>query len=292
MHEWIEMSCALSPRLPPLGSFAAVAQSRNIDASSVSRAIAALEARIGVRLFQRTTRSMKLTEAGAHYLAKVVSLVDEIERVEAEVRGLTSSPRGTLRLTASVSFGQSRIVPLLSAFRTLYPALRVECLFTDVNVDLVAERIDLAVRLAPAIQGDLIASKLIDTHYRVVASPAYLAEAPRLKRPSDLTSHRCLLLNLREFPSRWLFRDKRGLVEEVAIDGDYVIEPVSSLRDAAVAGLRSSIAERLAGRCRTRRRTLGRRLSAPRRDGNDLQYGRLAGLPEQVLPARQSPSDD
>src|SRR5215510_6381030 len=94
-----------------LGSFAAVAQSRNIDASSVSRATAALEARIGVRLFQRTTRSMKLTEAGAHYLAKILPLVEEIERVEAEMRGLTSLPRGTLRLTASVSFGQYRIVP-------------------------------------------------------------------------------------------------------------------------------------------------------------------------------------
>jgi len=162
---------------------------------------------------------------------------EEIERVEAEVRGLISSPRGTLRLTASVSFGQYRIVPLLPAFRALHPQLRVECLFTDVNVDLVADRIDLAVRLAPAIRGDLIASKLMDTHYRVVASPAYLEQAPRLKRPPDLTNHRCLLLNLREFQSRWLFRDKRGAVEGIAIDGDYVIEPVNSLRDAAVAGL-------------------------------------------------------
>jgi DNA-binding transcriptional LysR family regulator len=81
-----------------------VAKRRNVDASSASRAIAALEARIGVRLFQRTTRSMKLTRPAAHYLAKVVPLVDEIQRAEAEVRGLTSSPRGTLRLTASVSF--------------------------------------------------------------------------------------------------------------------------------------------------------------------------------------------
>jgi len=77
---------------------------RTVDASCVARATAALEARIGVRLFQRSTRSIKLTEAGAHYLAKVVPRVDEIERVEAEVRGLRSSPRGTLRLTASVSF--------------------------------------------------------------------------------------------------------------------------------------------------------------------------------------------
>jgi len=220
-----------------LGSFAAAAENRNVDASSVSRTIAALEARIGVRLFQRTTRSMKLTEAGADLLARVGPLMEEIERAEAEARGLTSTPRGALRLTASVSFGQSRIVPLLPAFQAQYPGLRVECLFTDAMVDLVAERVDLAVRLAPAVEGDLIASKLMDTHNRVVASPGYLTAAPRLKRPRDLTNHRCLLFNTRDFHSLWLFRNKQGAVEDVSIGGDYIIAPASSLRDAAIAGL-------------------------------------------------------
>ena len=219
------------------GSFAAAAKGRNVDASSVSRAIAALEARIGVRLFQRTTRSMELTEAGAHYLARVVPLLEELERAEAEVRGLSAAPRGTLRLTASVTFGQTRIVPLLPAFRAEHPGVRVEGLFTDANVDLVAERIDLAVRLAPRIEGDVIATKLMDTHYRVVASPAYLVDAAPLKRPSDLTRHRCLLFNLRGFQSRWVFRDRHGAVDPVDIDGDYVLAPAGSLRDAAVTGL-------------------------------------------------------
>jgi len=219
------------------GSFAAAAKGRNVDASSVSRTIAALEARIGVRLFQRTTRSMKLTEAGANYLSRIMPLLEELERTEAEVRGKSATASGTLRLTASVAFGQAWIVPLLPAFRAEYPNVRVEGLFADANLDLVSERIDLAVRLAPRIDGDVIVTKLMDTRYRVVASPEYLADAAPLKRPADLARHRCILFNMKDFRTRWLFRDRFGAVEAVTIDGDYVLEPAGCLRDAAVAGL-------------------------------------------------------
>ena len=218
-------------------SFAAVAKKRNVDPSSVSRAIADLEAELGLRLFQRTTRTMTLTEAGDVYLSRIEPLTEEIARAREAALQVTGQPRGLLRITASVTFGQMCIMPLLGDFRALYPHLKVECLFTDANLDLVADRIDLAVRLAPIVRGDLIVSKLMDTRYRVVASPAYLASRPPVGRPSDLSAHKVLFFNLKAFRNRWLFRDAAGHVESVPNDGDITLAPAGSLLAAAIDGL-------------------------------------------------------
>jgi DNA-binding transcriptional LysR family regulator len=219
------------------GSFAAVAKECDVDPSSVSRGIAALESALGMRLLQRTTRRMTLTEAGEVYLLRVEPLIEELARAREAATGTSRAPRGALRLTASVSFGQMRIVPLLPELRARYPDLKIECLFTDANVDLIAGRIDLAIRLAPTIEGDLIAAKLMDTHYRVVASPEYLTASAPLSRVSDITRHRCILFNLRPFRTRWIFRHRSGRLEEVPISGDLVLAPAGAIRDAALAGL-------------------------------------------------------
>jgi DNA-binding transcriptional LysR family regulator len=229
----IELFAAVARR----GSFAGVAKERNVDPSSVSRAIADLEAELGLRLFQRTTRSMTLTEAGDIYLGRAEPLIEELARAREAASQTTGVPRGLLRLTASVTFGQMRIVPLLAEFRRRYPDLQVEGVFTDANVDLVADRIDLAIRLAPVIEGDLIAAKLMDTRYRVVASPAYLDSHPPLVKPSDLTAHRVLLFNIRAFRTRWLFRDPEGRAEAIPIAGDVTLAPAGSLLTAALTGL-------------------------------------------------------
>jgi DNA-binding transcriptional LysR family regulator len=218
------------------GSFAAVAKERDLDPSSVSRTIADLEQELGIRLFQRTTRKLSLTEAGDLYLQQIEPLVYEFERARDVAASTTGSPRGLLRMTASETFGHVRIVPLLKAFRTLYPDLKLECLFTDANLDLVAERVDLAVRLGPTIEGNLIAAKLMDTHYRVVASPDYLREQP-MTVPNDLMRHRVLLFNIRAFRSRWIFRDARDTEMEVPIEGDVTLSPAGSLRTAALHGM-------------------------------------------------------
>lgn len=219
-----------------LGSLAAVAQARGTDPSTVSRRLAALEGSLGVRLFQRTTRSLSLTEAGDLYLSRALPLVEELTRLGHEARAARSTPTGLLRLTASVTFGQAMILPLLPAFRAAYPDLRLECLFTDQNLDLIADRIDLAIRLAPAIEGDVVAARLMTTHYRVVAAPAYLASAPPLDRPQDLARHKLLLFTIRPFRTRWLFRDPAG-TEEVPVTGDILISPAGAILDAALAGL-------------------------------------------------------
>lgn len=217
-------------------SFAAVARARGVDPSQVSRTVAQIEETLGLRLFQRTTRRLSLTEEGEAYLTRALPLVEELARLTTEVRTERAQPSGTLRLTASVTFGQRVIVPHLAAFRARYPQVAIEAIFTDANLDLVADRIDLAIRLAPAVEGDLIAARLMDTRYRVVAAPAYLARHPAPSRPEDLRDHRALLFPFRPYRTRWTFR-QGAIHTEVPVTGDITLSPAGALCDAALAGL-------------------------------------------------------
>lgn len=219
------------------GSFAAVARDRNTDPSSVSRAVATLEQELGTRLLQRSTRRMSLTEAGNLFFSRTEALVEELDHARDEVREASVRPVGTLRLTASVSFGHMSLLPLLPKFRALYPALKLELLFTDTNLDLVSERVDLAIRLGTSLDTSLVGVKLFNTRYRVCASPAYLARGKPLRVPQDLNHHKCLVFNLPEFRALWLFRDAGGTVSEVPIDGDVVISSGLALRECALAGM-------------------------------------------------------
>lgn len=219
------------------GSFAAVARDRDVDPSSVSRAVALLEDELEVRLFQRTTRRVALTEAGEIYLAKVTALMDELDRARDAARGVSAGPAGTLRLTASVAFGYTRLVPLLPEFRERYPGVKLELLLTDSVLDLVAERVDLAIRLGRRFDADFVTTKLVDTQYRVCASPGYLEVRKPPAVPDELRQHSCLLFALPEFRSRWLFRDRTGEVQEVPVHGDVTILNALALRACALAGM-------------------------------------------------------
>ena len=219
------------------GNFAAAARDRDVDPSSMSRIIAALELELGVRLFQRTTRRLSLTEAGERYLRRVEALVDELEQARDEALTIDAAPSGTLRMTASVAFGSKCIVPLLGEFRGAFPSLKLELLLDDSNLDLVSERLDLALRLAPSIEADVVGLRLFGTRYRVCASPAYLETARALTAPADLRGHKCLLFALPEFRSRWLFRSAEGKIAEVPVDGDVLISNALALRDCALASM-------------------------------------------------------
>jgi DNA-binding transcriptional LysR family regulator len=201
------------------GSFAAAARSVDTDPSLVSRAIAGLENELGVRLFQRTTRQMTLTEAGGLYLNRIEAVVAEIDHARDDALAVASCPRGTLRITASVAFGQTCLVPLIAEFRATFPEVNLELILSDDNMDLVASRIDLAIRLAPSIEGDVICTKLFDTRYRVCASPDYILKAPAIRKPQDLSAHDSVLFALPEFRSRWLFRRPDGKTAQVPVKG-------------------------------------------------------------------------
>ncbi|MGT2500057.1 substrate binding domain-containing protein [Bradyrhizobium guangxiense] len=128
-------------------------------------------------------------------------------------------------------------MPLLPKFRTEFPEAQLELILTDSNLDLVSDGIDLAIRLGPGVSGDLVGAKLFDTRYRVCASPAYLRGISRPKRPADLSGMPCLLFTFPGFRSRWLFRNRRGDISEVAVHGDLLLSNALGLRDCARAGL-------------------------------------------------------
>ena len=187
---------------------------------------------------------------------------------------------GTLRLSASVTFGQTRIVPLLSAFRARHPDVRLECVFTDTNLDLVAHRIDLAIRLAPTVAGDMIVTKLADTRYRVVASPAYLAAAPRLREPADLAAHRALLFPFPRLPHALAFPRRGRRRRRAARRGRSGDGAATALIGAACDGLGPRSPAELGDRPRARRRPPDRLLPGLGRDGDDVRHRGMADLSE------------
>lgn len=219
------------------GSFAAVARDRNVDPSSISRAIANLEKQLGVRLLQRTTRQLSPTEAGIAYMERIQPLIEELQQATHRVADASGQPQGTLRVTASVSFGLKQIVPLLSDFRNLYPDLGVDLLLTDANLDLLAERIDVAVRLGILVDSSLIAQQLMPTHYAVCASPQYLKRRGQLAHPSDIAHHDCLLFPLAGFRSQWRFQDSQGQAFEIAVQGKIMISNAIALQHCAIASM-------------------------------------------------------
>ena len=219
------------------GSFAAVARDREVSPSAISRAISGLEAEVGARLFQRTTRRLSPTEAGTLYFERVEPLIGELEQAGQAAADARRTPRGTLRITASVAFGQVCLVPLLPELHRRHPELALELLLTDTNLDLVSERIDVALRLAPRLDSALVGLRLFETRYRVCASPDYLARRGPVASPDDLREHPCLTFALPGYRSRWIFLDRDGGRREVPIQGRFAMTSALALRDSARAGL-------------------------------------------------------
>lgn len=220
-----------------LGSFAEVARQRNLDPSWVSRSVANLEIELGFRVFQRSTRSVAPTESGAIYIRRVESLIGELEEAKEDALAASAELGGTLRMTATIAFGQKILLPLLPKFRALFPRLALDLVLSDESLDLVANRIDLAVRLASEVSGDLVVTKLARTVYRVCASPTYLATHETPSAPAALSNGSVLRVDLPGFRSRWMFRDKADRVEEVAVGGDIQVSGALALHTLTLAGL-------------------------------------------------------
>ena len=218
-------------------SFAAVARELDVTASAVSRAIASLERELGLRLFQRTTRRLSPTEAGAIYFERLAPLVEALDEARHLATDSGEDPSGLLRITAPVTFAQLHLLPLLPPFARRFPKLSFELLLTDAFVDLVAERFDVAIRLGRLEDSSLIAHRLCDMPYAICASPGYLATHSRPRDPQDLSRHDCLRYPVPGYRSVWRFRDRRGRHEEVRVSGRFTVSNGIALRQCAIAGL-------------------------------------------------------
>ena len=217
------------------GAFNAAARRLNLSPPAVTRLVTALEGRIGARLFTRTTRHVALTEAGERLLGDAVRILAEVDEAEASAAGAHQSPRGTLRVTAPVMFGQRHIAPILRAYLDTYPDVAATVLFVDRIVDLIDEGLDVAVRIGDLPDSSLTATRVGAVRRVTVASPDYLAVhgAPRV--PDDLPGHRIINpLGLIQRPE-WGFV-AGGETRTVRLSPRLTVNTVTAAVDAAVAG--------------------------------------------------------
>jgi DNA-binding transcriptional LysR family regulator len=217
-------------------SFRAAAQSLRLPPSTVSLKVAQLEDQLGVRLLERTTRALRLTEAGRAYQRQVAPALETVELAARAVADLDAQPTGSLRITAPFEFGQVAMGPVLGEYLRRCPAVHLDVELTDRRVDLIEEGFDLALRAGFLPDSTLVARKLgKPSRMLLVASPAYLARRGVPRRPADLTRHDCLVMSGARTPTTWTFaaRGRRQLVE---VDPRVAVNSLVVLHDLAVAG--------------------------------------------------------
>lgn len=201
------------------GSLTAAAREYGVTPSAVSKWLAQLEARLGVRLVTRSTRRIGLTDEGETYLAEGRRILAEIEELERAVASGRAEPRGLLKVNATLGFGRNFIAPALCAFASRHPQVEVQLLLTDRPLNLEEEAVDVGIRFGLPPDSRLVVRRIADHRRRIVASPAYLKRAGRPQTPHDLASHQCLLVRQDEVAYRqWHFtRGKR--TESVKVRG-------------------------------------------------------------------------
>src|SRR5688572_1823464 len=182
-------------RVVAAGSLSAAARELGLSPALISRKLAALESRLGVRLINRTTRSLHLTDEGASYHESCARVLAEIDEAEAAVSAGRVEPRGTLKVALPASFGHQHIAPLIPEFAARYPEVHIALSLSDRNLSLIDEGFDLAVRIAELEDSSLAARRLAPNRRVVCASPAYLARHGSPRTPQDLMKHNCITAN-------------------------------------------------------------------------------------------------
>ncbi len=219
------------------GSMTRAGERLGLSPAVVSKRIATLESRLGVRLLNRTTRRVALTDEGRIYLDRARSIVEQVEDVEAALRGRQTEPRGVLRVTAPASFGRSHISPWVPEFLNTYPGIELHLHLSDKLVDIVEEGVDVAIRIGEMRDSSLVARRLAPNRRVLCASPEYIAKRGTPSRPDDLVDHDCLMFNdWRATHQSWRFKGPKGQFS-VRVSGRMVCDISEVLRDAAIGGV-------------------------------------------------------
>jgi DNA-binding transcriptional LysR family regulator len=222
-------------RVVEAGSFVRGADKLGISTTSASRLVGELEAHLGSRLLQRTTRKLHLTDAGERYFERALQLLSDLDEAESEVGSETTAPRGRLRISVGQTFGVRQLSTLFPRFHAQYPEIELEVFATDRRVDLIEEGYDLAVRMSLELPPTYVARHLCAIRVVVCASPAYLKEHGTPETPSELSAHNCLTVVSGGFENRWSFESARGQ-QLVQVRGNYRSDSGDLLRSAALAG--------------------------------------------------------
>jgi len=232
-------------RVGESASFTRAARDMNLSQPSASRIVGELEARLGVKLLLRTTRRLTLTAAGEKFLERARDILAELDNAEDAARGLDSL-RGTIRVALPVVFGTREVIPRLSEFRDRHPLLRMELRLSDLYQDLVAEGVDVAIRLGKLADSTFGARRLATLPRYLVAAPAYLKARGTPRTPADLSNHDCLFGPSGSGRESWIFKH-RSTVISVEVAGRIQTDSGPGLYACVMGGL--GIAQASAAMC-------------------------------------------
>ncbi len=219
------------------GSFSQAAIRLHGSKSAISRQVSALEADLGARLFQRTTRALALTEAGRDYFERAKRILADVVEADLSVIQLQAAPRGRLRVTAPMSFGFLHLAPAIPDFLARYPEVEIDLVMNDRFVDLIDEEFDVAIRIARLDDSRLIARRLAASRIVLCASPSYIAAHGAPKTPADLKTHECICYTNNPKPNDWRFVGPDGKAINVNVHGRFQVNNGDASRAAAVGGL-------------------------------------------------------
>jgi len=224
-------------RVVESGSFARAAARLDVSVSSISRHVAELEAHLDARLLNRTTRRLSLTESGRVFHERCVQLLADLEEAEQSANAGTITPRGTLRLSASITFGVRHLASAVAAFIARYPAMRFDIELSDRAVDLVEEGFDAALRIGAIGSQNLVGRKVGTTALVCCASPRYIERHGEPRKPEDLARHVCLTYEYAAVRDLWPFRDRQGRERNVRVAGPIHANNGRFLEALAVEGV-------------------------------------------------------
>lgn len=219
------------------GSFSSAARALHLTPSAISKQISALEDRLGVRLLNRTTRALHLTEAGTRYLVHCQRILIDIDNAENEVGAMRDAPRGVLRVNAPVVMGARRIAPLLMEFQERYPEVEIVMNLSDLRVDLLETGDDVALRIGDELfDTSMIARKLCSIRRIIYASPLYLEKYGEPQTPDELVNHNCLTYNDPDYLNDWPFTNCPG-PKLIRVKGRFVTNNGEAQHYATLQGL-------------------------------------------------------
>ncbi|AIG01402.1 LysR family transcriptional regulator [Pseudomonas fluorescens] len=228
---------AIFAKVAQAGSFARAADELSLSQATVSKAIKRLETRMKAMLFHRTSRNMTLTQSGYAALERASRILEEGEAVEAEVTEQSNSLRGLIRVSAPMSFGISRLAPILPDFMQTNPDVELDVQFNDKQVDLVADRFDLALRIANLVDSSLLARRLCRVRILLVGSPAYFERHGRPRHPSDLARHKAMQYAYSRSGMTWHFHHKRHGAYTQTMLSNLSVNNAEALTPSLLAGL-------------------------------------------------------
>ncbi|TAX75754.1 LysR family transcriptional regulator [Rhizobium ruizarguesonis] len=222
-------------RVVECGGFSAAARRLNMSVTMVGNHVQSLEDRLGVRLLNRTTRKVSLTETGKYYYERSSQILAELDEADRTAGALSTTPRGTLKVYTSSAIVRF-LLPVVSEFMELYPSIALDFSVGERMVDMIEDGYDLMMRTVPPPDSSLVARKLTPWRHMLVCSPAYFESHPMPKTPAEVADHNCLQYAYYPYGDEWRFEDAEGNKESVKISGNVVSNSAEMLRFLTLTG--------------------------------------------------------